>query len=76
MKKVGIGIFFTLFSLTFTQTYCTGDQISLEHQNSPLVVGAGFEDYSEGDNLYLSDFNSDSNVNIQDVILVINSILN
>ena len=43
MKKIGIGIFFTLFSLTFTQTYCTGDQISLEHQNSPLVVGAGWK---------------------------------
>jgi len=70
MKKVGIGIFFTLFSLTFTQTYCTGDQISLEHQNSPLVVGAGFEDYSEGDNLYLSDFNGDLNGGSYSIIFI------
>ena len=70
MKKVGIGIFFTLFSLTFTQTYCTGDQISLEHQNSPLVVGAGFEDYSAGDNLYLSDFNGDLNGGSYSIIFI------
>ena len=70
MKKIGIGMFFVLFGLSYSQTYCTGDQISLDHQNSPLTVGAGFEEYNVGDNLYLSDFNGDLNGGDYHVIFI------
>ena len=33
-----------LLSGGFSQTYCAGDQISLTHQNAPLVVGAGYDE--------------------------------
>jgi hypothetical protein len=70
MNKIGIGIFLLFFGFSFSQTYCTGDQISLEHQNSQLTVGAGFEEYNAGDDLYLSDFNGDLNGGNYSIIFV------
>ena len=70
MNKMGIGIFLLFFGFSFSQTYCTGDQISLEHQNSQLTVGAGFEEYNAGDDLYLSDFNGDLNGGSYSIIFV------
>ena len=53
--------FFTLLTFGFSQTYCAGDQISLDHQNIEHIVGAGIEDYPTGSIFKLADYNGDLN---------------
>ena len=53
--------FFALFTFGFSQTYCAGDQISLDHQNIEHIVGAGIEDYPTGSIFKLADYNGDLN---------------
>ena len=48
MKNIFI-LSISIISFVSAQTYCAGDQISLEHQNEEHIVGAGFEDYEVGD---------------------------
>tara|TARA_Y100000588_G_C14208510_1_gene905672 strand:+ start:1247 stop:1477 length:231 start_codon:yes stop_codon:yes gene_type:complete len=45
----------------FAQTYCSGDQISLAHQQQEFNVCYGSEEYSTGDSWKLADFNGDLN---------------
>ena len=56
-----IPILFSLSTFIFSQTYCAGDQISIEDQNFEFEVCYGSGDYSVGDNWSLSDFNGDLN---------------
>ena len=69
MKKVFLYIF-SFISFTFAQSYCAGDQISLEHQNEEHIVGAGFEDYEVGDIFKLSDWNGALNGGQYHIIFV------
>ena len=57
-------------SLTFTQTYCAGDQVSLSHQNLEHVVGAGIDEYQIGDMFKLADYNGDLNGGEYHVIFI------
>ena len=51
-----------LFSaLSFPQTYCAGDQVSLTHQNATHPVGAAYDDYQIGDDFRLADWNGEIN---------------
>ena len=59
-----------LMSAGFSQTYCAGDQISLTHQNTPLVVGAGYDGYEAGDEFRLSDWNGELNGGSYHIIFV------
>tara|TARA_B100000686_G_scaffold118028_1_gene125203 strand:- start:899 stop:1126 length:228 start_codon:yes stop_codon:yes gene_type:complete len=56
-----IPILFSLSTFIFSQTYCAGDQVSIEDQNFEFEVCYGSGDYSVGDNWSLSDFNGDLN---------------
>ena len=56
-----ISILFSLSTFIFSQTYCAGDQVSIEDQNFDFEVCYGSGDYSVGDNWSLSDFNGDLN---------------
>tara|TARA_Y100001970_G_scaffold60084_1_gene76544 strand:+ start:9419 stop:9646 length:228 start_codon:yes stop_codon:yes gene_type:complete len=57
-------------AFVYTQDYCAGDQISLDHQNAEHVVGAGTEDYADGSSFKLSDWNGDLNGGEYHVIFV------
>ena len=51
-----------LFSaISFPQTYCAGDQVSLTHQNASHPVGAAYDDYQIGDDFRLVDWNGELN---------------
>ena len=54
-------IILSLFSLSYTQTYCAGDQVSATHQNATHPVGAAYDDYQVGDDFKLADWNGDLN---------------
>jgi hypothetical protein len=54
-------IIISLFSVSYAQTYCAGDQVSLSHQNAEHVVGAGTEEYSDNGIFKLADWNGDLN---------------
>ena len=54
-------IILSLFTVSYTQTYCAGDQISLIHQNQSQAVCAGTEEYNAGDEFKLADWNGDLN---------------
>ena len=58
-------LYYLLFILSFTfvgaQTYCAGDQVSLNHQNQTHFVGAGTEEYEIGSDFKLADWNGDLN---------------
>ena len=69
MKKVFIFSLF-LFSGLIAQTYCAGDQVSLEHQNEEHIVGAGYDDYQAGDVFKLADWNGDLNGGQYHVIFI------
>ena len=58
-----------LFALN-AQEYCSGEQISLTHQNQTQEVCAGFEDYSPGDSFKLADYNGESNGGNYHVIFI------
>tara|TARA_B100000945_G_C20162839_1_gene493980 strand:- start:32 stop:262 length:231 start_codon:yes stop_codon:yes gene_type:complete len=65
-------IFTFVLSLNFlySQTYCAGDQISIQHQNISHSVCAGFEDYSSGDEFKLADYNGELNGGNYNIILI------
>ena len=48
-------------ALSFPQTYCAGDQVSLTHQNATHPVGAAYDDYQIGDDFRLADWNGELN---------------
>ena len=54
-------IILIVFSFTYAQTYCAGEQISLADQNLTHLVGAGYHDYEVGDEFKLADWNGDLN---------------
>ena len=56
-----IPILFSLSTFIFSQTYCAGDQVSIEDQNFEFEVCYGSGEYSVGDNWSLSNFNGDLN---------------
>ena len=60
MYKIIITIL--LFSaISFPQTYCAGDQVSLTHRNATHPVGAAYDDYQIGDDFRLADWNGELN---------------
>tara|TARA_Y100000996_G_scaffold142388_1_gene109048 strand:+ start:191 stop:463 length:273 start_codon:yes stop_codon:yes gene_type:complete len=69
MKNIFI-LSISIISFISAQTYCAGDQISLEHQNEEHIVGAGFEDYEAGDIFKLSDWNGALNGGQYHIIFV------
>ena len=69
MKNIFI-LSISIISFVSAQTYCAGDQISLEHQNEEHIVGAGFEDYEVGDIFKLSDWNGALNGGQYHIIFV------
>ena len=56
-----IPLLFSLSTFIFPQSYCAGDQVSIEDQNFGFEVCYGSGDYSVGDTWTLSDFNGDLN---------------
>ena len=60
MNKIII-ILLTFSSFIFSQTYCAGDQINIDDQNTNFEVCYGSGDYQVGDNWSLADFNGDLN---------------
>ena len=54
-------LFLSFFNMLAAQTYCAGDQISINHQNISHEVCAEFEGYETGDMFALSDYNGDLN---------------
>jgi hypothetical protein len=48
-------------AMSFPQTYCAGDQVSLTHQNATHPVGAPDDDYQVGDDFRLADWNGELN---------------
>ena len=36
-------------TFSYAQTYCAGETVSLDHQNSVHPVGAAYDDYQVGD---------------------------
>jgi len=59
--KIYLLIIASFLTFTYTQTYCAGDQVSLDHQNSIHPVGAPYDDYQVGDDFKLADWNGDLN---------------
>ena len=49
------------FSSLNAQTYCAGEQVSIEHQNTTHPVGAAYDDYQIGDDFRLADWNGELN---------------
>ncbi len=60
MNKVYFLCFY-LISFTFSQTYCAGDEVGIEHQNTMFEVCYASGDYEVGNNWSLADFNGDLN---------------
>tara|TARA_B100001758_G_C18101134_1_gene448489 strand:- start:385 stop:612 length:228 start_codon:yes stop_codon:yes gene_type:complete len=69
MKK-NLLIIILSICFSFAQTYCAGDQISLDDQNATHVVGAGTEEYENGSEFKLADWNGDLNGGAYHVIFV------
>ena len=69
MKKTLLIITF-LFSMSYSQTYCAGDQVSLNDQNAVHVVGAAIEGYEEGGEFRLADWNGELNGGNYSVIFI------
>tara|TARA_B100000959_G_C14753787_1_gene530333 strand:- start:143 stop:361 length:219 start_codon:yes stop_codon:yes gene_type:complete len=56
-----ISIFVFNGGILIAQTYCSGDQISLDHQNQTFEICYPSDDYSEGDSWSLADYNGELN---------------
>ena len=69
MVKIIAILLFSLASLQ-AQTYCAGDQISLDDQNAVHVVGAGFVEYEAGDEFRLADWNGALNGGNYSIIFI------
>ena len=56
-------LLFALISTNFiySQTYCAGEQISMNHQMQDFEVCYGSGDYETGDSWKLADFNGELN---------------
>jgi len=63
-------ILLVTFTFLNAQTYCAGDQVSLTHQNSVHLVGAGLDDYEAGDDFRLADWNGELNGGEYHVIFI------
>ena len=65
-------IFISMFTFSFlqAQTYCAGDQISIDDQNAVHVVGGGIEGYEEGSEFRLADWNGALNGGNYSVIFI------
>lgn len=60
--KIGIIIILIVsLSMLSAQTYCSGDQVSITHQNQSHEVCAGVEDYPTGSQFRLADYNGELN---------------
>jgi len=60
MKKMFF-VILSLFSFSFTQSYCAGDQINTTDQNTNFEVCYSSGDYQIGDNWSLADLNGELN---------------
>ncbi len=69
MKKLLI-LLITISSFVIGQTYCAGDQVSTAHQNLVHSVGAGTEEYLEGSDFKLADWNGALNGGNYHVIFI------
>ena len=69
MRGLFISILFIVSSLN-AQTYCAGDQVSLNHQNQEHLVGAGYDGYETGDIFKLADYNGDLNGGSYHIIFI------
>ena len=65
-----ISLFLICLRMLSAQTYCSGDQVSIVHQNISHEVCAGFEDYETGDTFKLSDYNGELNGGNYHIILI------
>lgn len=65
-------IFISMFAFSFiqAQTYCAGDQISIDDQNASHIVGGAIEGYEEGSEFRLADWNGDLNGGNYSVIFI------
>ena len=54
-------IILSLLSLSFSQTYCAGDQINSDDQDFEFEVCYASDGYNLGDTWKLSDYNGDLN---------------
>ena len=71
MQKIFFLLILSIFTTPlFSQTYCAGDNISLEDQNIEYTVGAGYGSYSTGDVFKLSDLNGDLNGGEYNIIFI------
>ena len=70
MKSGIILILISCFGMLSAQTYCTGDQVSLTHQNQSHEVCAGYEEYQTGDTFSLADYNGDLNGGNYNIIFI------
>ena len=62
--RMRIGIILVLlssFSMLSAQTYCSGEQVSISHQNISHEVCAGVENYPTGSEFKLADYNGELN---------------
>ena len=69
MKNIALIIIMS-FSFLQAQTYCAGDQISLEDQNAVHIVGAAIDGYEIGSEFRLADWNGDLNGGNYSIIFV------
>ena len=63
-------IILIVFSFTYAQTYCAGDQVSTSHQNEVHLVGAGTDEFEVGGDFRLADWNGDLNGGSYSVIFI------
>ena len=72
MKRGIIVILMSYFSISVisAQTYCAGEQVSLPHQNQIHEVCAGVEDYPNGSQFRLADYNGELNGGNYNIIFI------
>ena len=59
--KFFVAVLFSLSTFIFSQTYCAGDQIGIDHQNTNFEVCYASGNYEVGNDWSLADFNGDLN---------------
>ena len=70
MKFNFLFLVLAFISVSYSQTYCAGDEISINHQNITHEVCAGFENYDVGSVFKLSDYNGDLNGGHYNIIFI------
>ena len=68
LKNIAVLLF--SFSALNAQTYCAGEQISVDDQNIVHIVGAGVEGYETGSEFRLADFNGALNGGDYSIIFI------